>query len=308
VTRQLVVVSSAPRRRDRLVQEIRALCPRDRVRGVDPAGAGTEATDPPASCLLVDLVGGGAAQLDALETLVATIPAAPIVALARAPTGRLVVRSVGLGAHDCLQTDPAIEAAGLRRSVTLAVHRHRSMQRLLWRALHDPVTALPGRMLFLDRFEHALAAGRRRADAAIAVVFIDLDGFKTINDMHGHDIGDSVLHAVAQRTSRALRPADSVARYGGDEFTVLCEDLTAAGDVVRITERVLEAVAEPMHIGDLWLKIRVSAGIAFATARDRPARELLRLADEAMYMAKRKGGGLVVHPRGTPSDGSEVRT
>ena len=121
---------------------------------------------------------------------------------------------------------------------------------LAWRlseqqALHDPLTKLGNRALFRDRVEHAFQRARRRSDA-IAVIFIDLDRFKPVNDTFGHDVGDRVLIVVAERLQEAVRAGDTVARFGGDEFAILLEDITDTGDVTRVAQRILDSLREPI--------------------------------------------------------------
>jgi len=159
---------------------------------------------------------------------------------------------------------------------------------LSYRALHDPLTGLSNRVLFLDRLDHALI--RRPLDRAhIAVLFVDLDRFKLINDSLGHDVGDDLLVAVAARLQVCLRPEDTIARIGGDEFTVLLDEVVDVTDAVRIADRMAEALQRPFALGAHETVVTASIGIVLGTcARDRPA-DLLRDADIAMYRAKQGG-------------------
>jgi diguanylate cyclase (GGDEF)-like protein/PAS domain S-box-containing protein len=157
---------------------------------------------------------------------------------------------------------------------------------LAHRASHDPLTGLPNRSLFLDRLEHALAR-KRRSHGRLAVLFLDLDGFKVINDTRGHDVGDLLLRALAPRLSAALRPGDTIARFGGDEFVVLCEDLADEDAAVRIAQRLAAACSRPLVIGETEHVITVSTGIALLReGQDASASALLKSADAAMYNAK----------------------
>src|SRR5437764_8447759 len=115
------------------------------------------------------------------------------------------------------------------------------------RVLHDPLTDLPNRTLFFDRLELALARLRRHR-ASIAVLFIDLDNFKVVNDSLGHGAGDALLLELAERLRHAIRPSDTIARFGGDEFVVLCEDIDDARDAVTVAERIVAASAAPFEI------------------------------------------------------------
>ena len=178
--------------------------------------------------------------------------------------------------------------AGCGTQVGRVVERARAADALTTQALHDPLTRLPNRSLFLDRLEQAVSR-LERAGGAVAVLFLDLDGFKDINDSLGHDIGDNVLVAVSERLRAVLRPTDSVARFGGDEFTVLCEAFRTVEDVLEVADRVAQAVAEPLDLAPRGpTVVTASIGIAFARGAVRPE-SLLRDADAAMYRAKEKG-------------------
>ena len=156
-------------------------------------------------------------------------------------------------------------------------------------ALHDALTGLPNRVLLLERLEHSLARGRR-SGKMVAVLFADLDRFKSVNDMHGHLIGDELLIAVAQRLTGLLRPGDTLARLSGDEFVILCEDLDEEGQVQVIARRVVAALSEPFELTGFEVEISASVGIAYTGPGEHVPEQLLQDADIAMYQAKRKGG------------------
>ena len=156
-------------------------------------------------------------------------------------------------------------------------------------AFHDPLTLLANRALFRDRVDHALAVSKR-SDRGVAMLFIDLDNFKSINDSFGHSEGDRVLSASAQRLVQCTRSGDTVARLGGDEFAVLLENLTSQEPVVEIAGRIVAALQEPFPFLGSDLRISASIGVAFATSDD-GVEELLRNADVAMYSAKSQGKG-----------------
>jgi len=165
------------------------------------------------------------------------------------------------------------------------------------RAFIDSLTGMPNRVLFEDRLAHAVARLDRsrdgvdaRGDEKIAVLFVDLDSFKPVNDSFGHTVGDKVLIEVAQRLCRTMRASDTVARLGGDEFVLLMEGVSDTGDCICTVNRLLEALSEPLHIGEQQIEISASVGIALYPdhgERD----ELLGRADAAMYATKRAGGG-----------------
>ncbi len=163
---------------------------------------------------------------------------------------------------------------------------------LAQRAMHDPLTDLPNRELLLDRMSIALAR-LDRGGPGVAVMFLDLDGFKRVNDEFGHDVGDRVLIEVAHRFSGAVRPADTVARYGGDEFVVLCQDVWSAPDAVAAAERLCRCLDDPISVADGGnIRIGVSVGVTLALDMARGCEHLIRDADTAMYRAKqhRRGG------------------
>ena len=178
-----------------------------------------------------------------------------------------------------------IAATGIARDVTALKVKEAFLSH---RALHDPLTGLPNRVLILDRLEAAIARIRRH-QAYLAVLYLDLDRFKTVNDNLGHEVGDRVLQTVGQRLQQTLRPSDSVARLGGDEFAAVLPDLHGHGEAMHVAERLLAAVAEPIDLGGETLVITVSIGVASANDGDASAGELLRRADFAMYTAKDRG-------------------
>ena len=153
-------------------------------------------------------------------------------------------------------------------------------------AFHDSLTDLPNRHLFMDRLGQTLRRTRRRRKRKVAVLFMDLDNFKVVNDSLGHELGDELLVAVVERLRGSLRPEDTLARFGGDEFTVLIEDVESPEDVVRVAERILEGLREPFVIHERELFVSASVGIALSNARQESPEELLRNADVAMYRAK----------------------
>jgi diguanylate cyclase (GGDEF)-like protein/PAS domain S-box-containing protein len=160
-------------------------------------------------------------------------------------------------------------------------------------AQHDALTDLPNRTLLTDRIRHALE--RRRSETSVlALLFCDVDGFKNINDAYGHQVGDDMLRLVAERLCSAVRPGDTVARIGGDEFVILCESLEDFNDAATIAYRASAAVAAPITTGPADLEMTVSIGVAMAAVGDEvTADTLLRDADEAMYKAKRQGPNVV---------------
>ena len=157
-------------------------------------------------------------------------------------------------------------------------------------ALHDALTGLPNRALFLDRLQLSLKRSRRHDDEfCCAVLFCDLDRFKLVNDSLGHLVGDRLLMAVAKRIEGALRPGDTVARHGGDEFTLLLDEIDDVRGASIVAERLQETLAAPFDVDGRELYVSASIGIALVTA-DRAPEDVVRDADVAMYRAKAQGG------------------
>ena len=171
--------------------------------------------------------------MSALAKLKAARSDVPIVVLGADGNSTLALAAVQAGAQDYLVRDE-VDAGSLERSIRYAIDRKRTEVQLAHLALHDHLTGLPNRSVFDDRLEHALRR-RRDGQGGVAVLFVDLDGFKRLNDSFGHGAGDDVLREAAMRIRAAVRPHDTVARLGGDEFTVLCEGVH--GDARRAHHR-----------------------------------------------------------------------
>ena len=161
-------------------------------------------------------------------------------------------------------------------------------RRLEFQAFHDPLTRLPNRSFFTERFEEALARSERMG-SKVAVLFVDLDDFKEVNDSMGHETGDRVLVAVAHRVRGCLRPTDTAARLGGDEFTVLLEDIEDARGAVRVAKRILGELRAPVVLGELEMGVSASIGIVLGEGTRERLGDLLRKADLALYRAKSRG-------------------
>jgi diguanylate cyclase (GGDEF)-like protein len=179
------------------------------------------------------------------------------------------------------------------RDITIHIETQQELQdkktRLEHVASHDNLTGLPNRTLLADRLNQTMAQVRRRGDQ-IAVAYIDLDGFKEINDNYGHDTGDLFLVALAHRLRDILREGDTIARLGGDEFVAVLVDLHDSKDSIPLLERMLSTTAQPVHLGELRLRVSASIGVTFYPQKeDADADQLLRQADRAMYKAKVTG-------------------
>jgi diguanylate cyclase (GGDEF)-like protein len=168
-----------------------------------------------------------------------------------------------------------------------------SVLRLAHARAHDALTGLPSRALFIDRADAAIGEQRRQANGPTAALFIDLDGFKPINDTYGHAVGDALLKAVAGRLVESMRPGDHVSRFGGDEFLVLCKGLRQESDADAVAERIRQYVAEPFDIAGHRLHVGTSIGIALLDDHADDAMTLIHHADLAMYEAKRNGKGRI---------------
>jgi diguanylate cyclase (GGDEF)-like protein len=182
----------------------------------------------------------------------------------------------------------ALEGSLVVENAVLRAAEQESLTRLTHQAFHDSLTKLPNRALFSDRLQHALDRMTRRQES-IAVLFLDLDEFKPVNDTFGHDAGDRLLVDVGKRLQSCLRPEDTIARLGGDEFTVLLEDITDVRYAIRVAERIAEALKEPFQLDGQEVSVTASIGVAVGTGRESTIDDLVRKSDQAMYQAKRAG-------------------
>ena len=252
------------------------------------AAAAQALVDHPSCCVLLDVPAGeNDATLDLVEYVRLSAPDAPIVLLSAGDDEALALEAVKAGAQDYL-VKSELQASVLRRALTHAIERKRSESGLAHQALHDQLTGLPNRALFLDRLGVALDRARR-SGTQTAVMFLDFDNFKEINDSHGHAVGDRLLITLGGRLSAMLRPMDTVARFGGDEFTFLFEDLTSEREVVLIADRICQAASQPIDVDGVELTITVSVGIAMVADPSVPPETVIREADAAMYRAKERG-------------------
>jgi diguanylate cyclase (GGDEF)-like protein len=250
--------------------------------------AAQELADHGATCVLLDLPRDRARPLDALQQLSGSAPTTPIIVLSEDHDDGLGVEAVRAGAQDYLLADE-LTPATLGRAVRYAVERKRAEVELARQALHDPLTELPNRALFLDRLSVALDRSRR-TDTAVCLLFLDVDSFKEVNDTLGHGAGDLLLTVLAERFRGLLRPMDTVARYGGDEFTFLFEGLENDDEAMLIAERITQSACLPLMLGDSEVTVTVSIGISVVTDPSISLDEAIRDADAAMYRAKEVDG------------------
>ena len=182
-------------------------------------------------------------------------------------------------------------ARSMAHMAAMLLENARLLDQLRHQALHDSLTGLPNRALFRDRLAHALQRGHRSADDRCAVLFLDLDDFKNVNDGLGHAVGDALLRVVAERLRSTLRDADTAARLGGDEFAILIEDAAGMDEVAALADRIVGTIADPMAAGGEEVSVRVSVGLAMSPEGGESVDDLLTNADAAMYVAKAAGKG-----------------
>ena len=230
-----------------------------------------------ADCVLLDLGLPDAEGLEALAQVRTAALDAPIVVLSGSDDDGMAVRAIHEGAQDYL-VKGSVGGRALARAMRHAVERKAIQARLAHQALHDDLTGLPNRTLFFDRLRQALSrVARTQTD--LAVLFVDLDDFKAVNDTRGHAAGDELLVEAGRRLQAGLRGGDSAARLGGDEFVILCEDVSGRDEARAIAGRVLAD-----------LPCDASVGIALTSPDVQSAEDLVRDADAAMYAVKRRGG------------------
>ena len=178
---------------------------------------------------------------------------------------------------------------GIRSSLRDITDRKRMEDQLRHQALHDPLTSLANRTLCLDRVAQAMQRAKRRENYYFAVVFLDLDRFKLINDSLGHRFGDMVLIETANRLSEHVRTLDTVSRFGGDEFVLLLDELTSPGEAIRIIKRIRLELAEPFRFNDSQVQTTASFGIVLSPIEGVKAADVLQRANIAMHRAKEAG-------------------
>jgi diguanylate cyclase (GGDEF)-like protein len=223
----------------------------------------------------------GPDALERLEHVRTAALGAALVVLVDEVDDALALEAVSAGAQDVLVRGENGGRA-LARVLRHAAERQRRENALAHRALHDPLTGLPNRTLFFDRLRQAIIR-TGRADSCLAVMFLDLDGFKGVNDALGHGAGDDLLVAAGRALTAALRGGDTAARVGGDEFVVLCEDVPDEAEVRAIAERLLAGLPLP-----------ASVGVVLVGEGDADPEHVVRDADAAMYAVKRRGGGAIL--------------
>lgn len=246
---------------------------------------------PGCTALLLDLALPDSHGLEALAVLRELAANAPIIVLSGNDDEDVGLSAVVAGAQDYL-VKGSFDATLLRRALQYASHRKRVEQELVKRAMHDHLTGLPTRALMLDRLSMALNSATRSGNRG-ALLFIDLDRFKHINDHYGHAAGDAVLLASAERMLSAIRSSDTVSRIGGDEFIVLLPVIGDDADGQAVAQKILEALSQPILAQGHALSVSASIGVITFSPGDSSAEELIARADQAMYAAKRAGRSAV---------------
>jgi len=243
-------------------------------------------------CVLLDLGLPDADGLEGLKRILAVAPGVPIVMLTGVENDRLALAAVAAGAQDYV-TKRELAVGPLWRAINRAIERARLTGELGRRATHDQLTGLPNRALFEERVDHAIARSRRWA-TGFTIVFLDVDGFKAINDNFGHATGDDALREISRRLARGLRVGDTPCRYAGDEFAALCETARRPIEAGRLARRIHESICHtPVIAGVRSLNVSVSIGVTLGSGEDDQA-TLLRRVDRAMYEAKLTGAGYVL--------------
>jgi diguanylate cyclase (GGDEF)-like protein len=240
--------------------------------------------------ILLDLSLPDGSGLDTVVRICAVDPQMPVIVLTGLENDALALAAVQAGAQDYL-VKGQVNGFGIKRAIRYAIERKRLEERLHFLATHDALTGLPNRRLFQDRMAHAIERARRnRQDKndrwGMAVMLLDLDNFKSVNDSLGHAQGDLLLQAVADRLLRSIRKADTLARMGGDEFTFIFENVTGRENVEFLAGKIQAEFSQPFQLGDRLLEITPSLGVSLYPADGEDADTLLRQADIAMYRAK----------------------
>ncbi len=256
------------------------------------AGAIRTLMEMPFDAIVLELAVHDAKGVATLAGVRGAAPAVPVVVYARDLDDALVLRALRAGAQECLsKRDTSPE--GLARALSFAIERQRRLATLeaarseaAHRATHDPLTGLANRELFLDQLDRALAFGTRY-NRKTGLLFVDLDGFKAINDTLGHATGDLLLQAVSSRLLECVRRSDAVARLGGDEFVVLLPDVTSRRDVAYVRDTILQTLREPVQLGEgQSIVCGASIGSAMSPLDGTTATELLGASDTDMYRDK----------------------
>ena len=239
--------------------------------------------------VLLDLSLPDSLGLESLWRLRQEMNGIPVVIFTSSDDEQVASTALKSGAQDYV-VKGGLDGTAILRILRYAIDRHHTHARLQRLAHHDSLTQLPNRALFEDRLDSSLAGARRR-DNLVAVHFLDLDGFKQINDTQSHQVGDVVLRAVAERLNQTIRTTDTVARFGGDEFAVIQTDIDEPQAAAVLAQKLLDAVQQPIEIEGRTAAVGVTIGIALFPRDGDGASKLLHHADLALYEGKAASGG-----------------
>lgn len=242
----------------------------------------------PFDLLLCDLGLPDARGIDVVRSLHRTLPDVPLVVITGAPDDAVALQAVRFGAQDCLAKD-TLDERTLIRAVSYALERSAIKKEIAFLARHDPLTSLANRVLFKERLERSLVRAERLGEQ-VAVLLVDLDRFKIINDTFGHELGDHVLCAAAERMTAVVRGYDTVARFGGDEFAIIVDMGASTEAAHEVARRVVAAISKPVVTPRASVTVGASVGVAEYPRDATTGDELVRAADTAMYSAKAAGG------------------
>jgi diguanylate cyclase (GGDEF)-like protein len=236
--------------------------------------------------VLLDLSLPDSFELSALEDIVQSFPELPVVILTGLDDQETSFLAIQMGAQDYLIKGQVNEQS-LLRALVFAIQRKQKEQQLQYLATHDHLTTLPSRWLFNDRLRRGINRAHRKTDnLSLAVLFVDFDNFKDINDSYGHSAGDAVLSTVAARLKNRLRKNDTVSRIGGDEFAIILEGIAEEHIGVKVAGELLDLINLPIEINNHTITIDASIGISFYPHHGEDVDMLLEKADLAMYKAK----------------------
>ena len=249
--------------------------------------------------ILLDLTLPDGRGLDTVRRICIACQQIPVIVLTGLEDDALALSAVQAGAQDYL-IKGQVGGHEITRSIRYAIERKRLEERLQFQATHDGLTGLPNRQLFQDRLEHALERAKRETrgrenDCITSVMLLDIDNFREVNSSLGHAQGDELLRQVAQRLRGCIRKADTAARIGGDEFTILNEHISTVKDSAKIARKILKELSESFLLDGQSVHITASIGISVFPFDGDNGPLLLKTADQAMYLAKQKGNGFSIH-------------
>lgn len=237
---------------------------------------------------IVDLGLPDAFGESAIDRIRDEAPAMPVVVVSGSSDDDLAVRAMESNRVDEFLSKNHVDGRLIARALRYAIGRRRSAMQLSHMANYDPLTGLVNRRLFEERLQRAVVRSGRTG-SSVALLFIDLDKFKQVNDTYGHQCGDALLRVVGERLVPLVRESDTVARLGGDEFAILLEGLHEAEDAILVAAKIAEAMKEPIDLGESTTTVGCSIGIAVMPDHASDCRSLVQCADSAMYQAKRSG-------------------